>query len=67
MIRNLLMGFAALLVVASCKTASTAPHVELTPSVVAQALQASGQGNDADAQAALSANKPLLLVFWQSW
>ncbi|MBL4770215.1 MAG: hypothetical protein JKY61_03490 [Planctomycetes bacterium] len=67
MLRNILIGLTALLVVASCKSASTASNGELTPMAITQVLQTSGQSNGADVAKALNANKPLLLVFWQSW
>jgi hypothetical protein len=67
MLRNIVIGLATILGGVSCQSTGALPSQEFSNSAVIETLAAAGQANDVDAQKALSANKPLLLVFWQAW
>ncbi len=65
MARSTFIGLIAWLALFSCQSAGSRPSVELTPEVITRTLKASAS-KETTAQA-LDSNKPLLLVFWQSW
>ncbi len=67
MLRSFLIGLAGLLTMASCQSNAPMAAVESTPRAIVSALESSAQSNGPDVQRAFASNRPLLLVFWQSW